>query len=62
MAKLLQYLRVAASFPENAVDQTTGMLHCQRLVSYLIQCWISVLHQTISTTREVRDQQGVIDV
>ncbi len=38
------------------------MLCCQRLVSYLMQCWTSILHQTISTTRGVRDQPGVIDV
>lgn len=62
MAELLQYLRVAAPFPQNAVDQSNRTLHCHRLVSYLIQCWTSVLHQTISMTREVRDQPGVIDV
>lgn len=38
------------------------MLCCQRLVTYLMQCWTSILHQTISTTRGVRDQPGVIDV
>lgn len=35
-----------------------GMLCCRHHVSYLMQCWTSILHETISTTKRGQRSAG----